>query len=124
MLIPPKQILAIQILYPPHGFHIANLTQVPLGSGEVGVSQDNLTDNFHRDARAGCIRGRMASEVMGPEMDPHQSASFLDQTLLLPLSWCKLYRSLGFIRFSSFPSLLKIYSGIARCVLLGKDEEP
>ena len=41
--------LAIQILDPPHRFHIADFPQIPLGGGEIGVPQDDLADDLHGD---------------------------------------------------------------------------
>jgi len=34
------------------------------------MPQDDLADDLHRNARPGRIRGRMASQIMWPRMDP------------------------------------------------------
>jgi hypothetical protein len=44
---PDSQSLTVQILDPPHRFNITDLTEIPLGGGEIGVPQDDLADNLH-----------------------------------------------------------------------------
>jgi len=59
---PPRiHLLTVQAFYPFHSFSFTNPSQITLSCGKIGMSQNNLTDDFKRCSWTRCIRGRMSS---------------------------------------------------------------
>ena len=73
-----RSVLAVYILDPPYCFYIADLSEIPLGGGEIGMPQDDLADDLYQNAGAGSIRGRMAPQIMRPQVHTDQSAGSSD----------------------------------------------
>jgi len=57
--------LSMKVVDPPHGFHIADCSQIALGGGKIRIPEDQLTHDVYRSAGAGSIGGCMPSQIMG-----------------------------------------------------------
>jgi hypothetical protein len=76
--LPRLRNLSVDGFNPPHGLLVAHLAQIPLRRGQIGVSEDDLADDFQGSAGTGCVGGSMAPEIVGPQMDTDLFAGFSD----------------------------------------------
>ena len=75
---PVFQSLAENVIHPPAGFGITYLAPIPLGSGKVSVSENDLADDFNGCAGTACISCGMSPQIMGTDFDADLSAGFFD----------------------------------------------
>ena len=92
---PPLRFLPVNILNPIHGLSVADFTQIPLGSGQVWVPENDFRHDFNRNSWLAGIGGGMSPEIMGLYINKKANfGQLLSKLFQFILVWttCKRYK--------------------------------
>jgi hypothetical protein len=75
----PSIFSPIQIFNPPHRLHVNDLAKIPLRGRRMGLPHDHLSDDLYRNPGSEGESSRMAPQVVGVQLDAHQTDSLVSQ---------------------------------------------